>query len=222
MRTTIYSSVSHKLLSALVLTALVLAALPVMPAFAAGISVTTTTDEYTAAGSLCSLREAIVLTNNNAPHANDCTRGGVGNDDIITLQSGLTYGLSLAGAGGANVGDLDIGNAAGTSGNLTIQASGSTPAIIDAADIDRVLDVDAAGNYSLTLINIIVTNGNTTAQPTTTGGGISFAGTGTLTLINSTVSNNVATNAAGCGAGIYNNSAATVVITNSTIDGNTC
>ena len=220
MRTTIYSSVSHKVLTALVIAAMVLAALPVMPAFAAGISVTTTTDEFTSAGAQCSLREAIVLANNNGTTANDCTRSGIGDDDIITIKGGLTYVLSIT--SGTNAGDLDIGNAAGTSGSLTLQSDSSTPAIIDANDIDRVLDVDAMGNYSLTLINIIVTNGNTTGQATTAGGGISFAGTGTLTLIDSAVTSNIATNAAGCGAGIYNNSAATVVITNSTIDGNTC
>jgi CSLREA domain-containing protein len=222
MRTTIYSSVSHKVLTAMVITAMVLAALPIRPAFAASISVNTTTDEFTSVGTSCSLREAIVLANNNGVSANDCTRTDVGADDIITLQSGQTYTLSIAGAGGATVGDLDIGNAAGTSGNLTIQASSDTPATIDASDIDRVLDVSAGGNYNLTLINIIVTNGNTTGQSTTTGGGISFAGTGTLTLINSAVTSNVATNSAGCGGGIYNNSAATVILTDSTINGNTC
>jgi len=223
MRNKIFSSVSHRFLSTLMLAVMVLAILPAMPAYAAGetITVTTTDDEFTSTppSTGCSLREAIVLANNNAASANDCTRTAVDNDDIIELQSGSTYTLTRPNPG-TNAGDLDIGNA--TSGNLTIQASGSTPAIIDAADIDRVLDVDALGNYSLTLINIIVTNGNTTGQTTTVGGGISFAGTGTLTLINSAVTSNIATNAAGCGAGIYNNSAATVVITNSTIDGNIC
>jgi CSLREA domain-containing protein len=218
MRTTIYSSVSHKVFTAMVITAMVLAALPIRPAFAASITVNTTTDEFTSVGTSCSLREAIVLANNNGTSANDCIRTDVGNDDIITLQSGQTYQLSIVGTGGATFGDLDIGNAAGTSGNLTIQASSDTPAIIDANDIDRVLDVDAGGNYSLTLINIIITNGNTTGQSTTTGGGISFAGTGTLTLINSSVTSNVATKGAGCGGGIFNNSAAAVVLTYSTID----
>jgi CSLREA domain-containing protein len=201
---------------------LVFAAMPIRPAFAASISVNTTTDEYTSVGTSCSLREAIVLANNNGTSANGCTRSGAGDDDIITLQSGSTYTLSIAGSGGTSIGDLDIGNAAGTSGNLTIQASSDTPATIDANDIDRVLDVNAAGNYSLTLINIIVTNGNTTGQSTTTGGGISFAGTGTLTLINSAVTSNIAAGVSGCGGGIYNNSTATVVIIDSTISGNTC
>src|SRR5688572_7737251 len=222
MRTTTYSSVIHKLLTTMVVAAMVMVALPIRPAYAASLTVNTTTDEFTSVGTQCSLREAIVLANNNGTSANDCTRTDIGDDDIITLQSGSTYTLSLAGAGGATIGDLNIGNAAGTSGNLTIQASSSTPAIIDANDIDRVLNVDAMGNYSLTLINIIVTNGNTTGQSITTGGGIRFSGTGTLTLINSAVTSSVATNTAGCGGGIYNNSAATVILTDSTIDGNTC
>src|SRR5215210_998180 len=162
MHTKIFSSVSQKLFTAMVITAMVLAALPAMPAYAAStITVTTTTDEFTPEGTDCSLREAIVLTNNNGTSANNCTRDGVDIDDIIVLQSGLTYTLSRIGPG-TNTGDLSVGHTSGTSGNLTIQASGSTPAIIDANGIDRVFDVGAAGNPSLTLINIIVTNGDTT------------------------------------------------------------
>ncbi|HXQ33287.1 MAG TPA: CSLREA domain-containing protein, partial [Anaerolineales bacterium] len=224
MRNTIYSSVPHKLLTALVIISMVMVALPVTMAHAAStISVTTTDDEFTGAGNKCSLREAIALANSNASNANDCSRiGGIDADDIILLESGSTYTLTIAGVGGTSVGDLDVGDSGGASGNLTIETTGVAPATIDGNDLDRVLDVDAIGNPSLTLNNIIVTNGNTTGLATTTGGGISFAGTGTLTLTNSTVSNNVSANAAGCGGGIYNNSAATVVITDSTISGNTC
>ena len=74
---------------------------------------------------------------------------------------------------------------------LTIQASSTTPAIIDANDIDRVLDVAAAAG-NLTFSCLTVQNGNATGQATTTGGGISFGSTATLTLTNSTVSSNIA------------------------------
>ena len=233
MRNTIVSSFSQKFFSALAIIAVVLVALPAAPAYAAEtITVTTTTDEFTPDNpAQCSLREAIDLANSNLASKNDCTRGNnIDADDIIVLQSGLTYTLTRTGAGGTSVGDLDIGDTSADSGNLTIQASGSTPAIIDASGLalaaipmpDRVLDVDAAGNNSLTLTNITVTNGDTTGQATTTGGGIGFAGTGTLTLTNSTVSSNISASAAGCGGGIHNNSAANIIITNSTIDGNSC
>ncbi|MCI0553760.1 MAG: CSLREA domain-containing protein [Anaerolineae bacterium] len=234
MRTTIYSSVPHKLLTALLIISMVLVALPVTAAYAdSTITVTTTSDEFDGSGPTpCSLREAIALANNPDPNVlslNDCTRAfSADPNDTIVLQSGFTYTLTLPGAGGTSVGDLDIGDSSGLSGNLTIEASGSTPAIIDASGLalggipDRVLDVDAPGDPSLTLINIIVTNGDTTGQATTAGGGISFDGLGTLTLINSTVSDNVSASDAGCGGGIFNNSAATVVITDSTISGNSC
>ena len=116
------------------------------------------------------------------------------------------------------------GDAGARQWHLT-SASGATPAIIDGSGLTttaRVLDVDEIGNYRLTLIGITVTGGNTTGQATTTGGGISFAGTGTLTLTNSSVLNNISAGASGCGGGIYNNSAATVIITDSTIQGNSC
>src|SRR5215510_182633 len=161
MHTKIVSSFSHKFVTALVVTSMVMVALPVFPAFAASsITVTTTTDENTAVGTLCSLREAIILANSNAAHYGDCIRSGTGADDTIVLQSGLTYNLTISGPGGTNQGDLDIGDGSGLSGNLIIQAGGSTPAIIDASGLttpDRVLDVDAAGNPSLTLMGIKLT-----------------------------------------------------------------
>ena len=48
-------SVSYKFLTALAITAMVLAALPAKPAFAASITVNTTTDENTGVGTICSL-----------------------------------------------------------------------------------------------------------------------------------------------------------------------
>ncbi|HET9908415.1 MAG TPA: choice-of-anchor Q domain-containing protein [Anaerolineales bacterium] len=227
MRKTINSSVPHKLLTALVILSMVMVALPATTAFAAGstISVTTTDDEYDGGPlNVCSLREAIALANHpTALTLNDCSRSVAGPDDEIVLQSGQTYLLDRTGAGGTSEGDLDIGDNSGLSGNLTISTTGSAPATINGNGTDRVFDVGAAGNPGLTLNNIIVTNGNTTGLlSSTTGGGISFAGTGTLSLINSTVSNNVSASSTGCGGGIYNNSAATVVITDSTISGNSC
>ena len=216
MRTTIFSSVPHKFLTALAVIAMVLAALPAMSAHAASITVTTTTDELTTDGN-CSLREAILNANNNGSGGHpDCT-GGSGADTII-LTSGSTYTLSLAGAG-TSAGDLDIDDI--TNAALTIQASSTTPAIIDGGDIDRVLDV-ALGSGNVTLNNITIQNGNTTGQATTSGGGISFGSNAILTLTNSSVLSNIAANAGQCGAGIYNNTAATINITNSTIADNTC
>jgi CSLREA domain-containing protein len=206
------SSSFNKFVTAIVILALLLVARPISSAFAASITVDILTDEN-ANNATCSLREAIIAANLNAAYFG-CEYTGTGPDDVITLTSGSTYTLSIVGSNEVQ-GDLDIGGV--TSGNLTIQASGSTNATIDANDINRVMEVDALGNTSLTLINITVTDGNAPD-----GAGISFAGTGTLTLNNSEVSDNTATGGANCGAGIYNDSLAMVNIVNSTIKGNSC
>jgi CSLREA domain-containing protein len=214
MRTTSFTStVFSKFLNALAILALAMVALPVMPASAATITVNTTLDDN-ANNALCSLREAIIAANNNAAY-NGCAYVGTGPDDIITLTSGTTYTLSIIGPD-EDEGDLDVGNAMGTSGNLTIQASGTTNAIIDANQINRVIEDDVS-DTDLTLSHITITGG---LSPD--GAGIYFSGNGTLTLMNSAVIGNVATGGANCGAGIYNASEATINIENSTFEGNSC
>jgi CSLREA domain-containing protein len=214
MRVIIFSSLFSKLLTAIAIIAVVLAALPVMPVHAESIKVNTSVDELTTNGS-CSLREAIINANNDGPPPPpypDCAMG-TGADTII-LQSGTTYTLSLVGSTHLG-GDLDIVDVDG----LTIQANGDTPAIINANGIDRVMET-TTGTGPLTLVGITITNGN--AAGGGRGGGILYASNAALTLVNSTISNNVATNNAACGAGIYNGSSATVTISNSTFDGNSC
>src|SRR5215216_4131422 len=95
MRTTSFSSAPYRFLTALALVAMVLAALPAMPAYAAGITVNTSTDENINNAN-CSLREAIIAANNDMVH-NGCSAGS--GADVITLASGSTYLLSLAGTG---------------------------------------------------------------------------------------------------------------------------
>jgi CSLREA domain-containing protein len=215
MHKTAFSSQFSKFVSATAILALVLAGLPVMSASAASITVNITTDEYLD-NTNCSLREAIIAANTNGPFFG-CTNTGTGTDDIITLASGSTYTLTRIGTSSTQ-GDLDVGNPDGTGGNLTIQTSGPTNAIIDATAVsNRVMEVDANGNTDLTLIHITLTGGNSPD-----GAGLYFAGDGTLTLNNSTVSGNTATGESNCGAGVFNSSLATVVINNSTIESNTC
>jgi CSLREA domain-containing protein len=208
------SSLTNKFFTAILIMTLMVVALPATPAFAASITVNTTVDEN-ANNASCSLREAIIAANNNATY-NGCTYTGSDPDDVITLTSGLTYTLSIVG-NGATEGDLDVGNPLGTSGNLTIQASGSTNAIIDANDINRVIELDSPTPISLTLNHITITNGNSPD-----GGGIYAMGNHTLNLMDSTVSSNVATGADNCGAGIYDVDDGHINIVNSTIADNTC
>ena len=94
---------------------------------------------------------------------------------------------------------------------------GATNAIIDANDINRVIELDSPAPISLTLVNITVTNGNSPD-----GAGIYAGGNHTLALMNSTVSSNVATGANNCGAGIYDVDDGNINIINSTIADNTC
>jgi CSLREA domain-containing protein len=214
MRTTSFSSVSYRFLAALAVIAMVLAALPVMPAYAASITVETTVDELTADGN-CSLREAVINSNNNFATHPDCTAGSNAAVDVITLTGGQTYTLSLTGVSASQTGDLDLSDTAG----LTIQSSNTTQAIITANGIDRVLDVAATGG-NVTLNYITLTNGAPTSG--TTGGGINFGSNGTLNITNSVISNNTAPSTTSCGAGLFNNTAATVNITNSTFENNDC
>ena len=209
-----FSSFFNKFATATAILALMLAALPVMPVSAASITVNITSDEYLD-NTDCSLREAIIAADLNTSFFG-CTYTGTGPNDIITLASGSTYILTRTGTSSTQ-GDLDVGHTVG--GDLTIQASGSTNAIIQQTAVNnRVMEVEPTGNVSLTLIHVTLTGGSSS----TDGGGIAFGGDGTLTLNNVTVSGNTAAGTGNCGGGIFNSSLATVVINNSTIENNTC
>ena len=101
---------SSERLLRLVLSSLLLAAmtllLPPPVAHAAAINVTTTLDEYGAAGAGCSLREAIQAANTDAAFGG-CTAGN--SADTINLPAG-TYTLTRAGVDEDSnaTGDLDV------------------------------------------------------------------------------------------------------------------
>lgn len=174
----------------------------------------------------CSLREAIIAANTNA------------GADTITLPSG-TYTLTLTGTEENNgtTGDLDITD------DVTITGSGATNPIIDANEIDRVVDItdpsftgiaieisgvtlqrgsiaDSGGGVfvrsgnTLTLTNSIVQNNRSSGGDG--GGGIYVQGSSSLALVNSSIISNTSIVR---GGGIVNNNVLTVV--NSTISGNT-
>ncbi len=192
-------SFGNKLLAALMVVMLAVAALPVGPAYAATFTVSKTADTNDGTCDAdCSLREALVAAN--------ATAGA----DIITLVSGSTYTFSLAGAGedASATGDLDVTDAAG----VTINTSGAGAAIINANSIDRVLDVRPGA--ALTLNNINVTNGSVGAN----GGGLLMAGA-SLTITNGSVSNNLTT--AGNDGGAIYVSAGTVTINGTSFTNNT-
>ena len=162
------------------------------PAYAATFTVTKTADTNDGVcDGDCSLREAIGAANAAA------------GADTITVPAG-TYTLSIAGTGeDANAtGDLDI------SDDLTINGASAATTIVDGGALDRIFEI-VAGN-TVEIADVTVRNGSVGA---TTGGGINNRGT--LTLNNSTVSDNSSVH----GGGIVNNG--TMTINNSTISGNT-
>ena len=153
-------------------------------AHAANLAVTTTVDELNSDGD-CSLREAIRAANTDVA-VDACTAGS--GADVITLPAG-TYTLTIAGAGedAAATGDLDITD------DLTINGAPAVSTIIDGGGIDRVLEVHPGATVQVN--GVTVRNGN----PGGNGGGI--FNQGTLTLMESTVTNNTG---ASFGGGIKN------------------
>ncbi len=180
----------------------------------------------------CSLREAITSANNDAPPfmaAGECAAGAV--SDVVTLPTGH-FVLSRTGPpddANAN-GDLDVLGA-----GLTIRGQGPGSTTIDANRIDRVFDV-LAGRVA-TLEGVTVTGGQapkgaTGANvfgPTETqargedggpgepGGGIRNAGT--LTITDSTISDNRAGDGGDGGLGHGGDGTTTATGTNGAFGG---
>lgn len=181
-------------------------AVTVTPARAASIVVNTNADNVVVDG-LCTLREAITNANNNAVTNPDCTAGF--GADTITFAGDYTITLT------SQLPDV--------TSTITINGNGATKTIIQASTCNpvtlpggctpatyRVFVVANGGN--LTLDKLSVQHGKTTGN----GGGVSIDFGGTLTVTNSTFSNNTATN---FGGGIFNNGD-TLTVTNSVFSGN--
>ncbi|MEX2555968.1 MAG: choice-of-anchor Q domain-containing protein [Actinomycetota bacterium] len=198
---------------------------PSAPA-ATTLTVNTLEDELNTDGD-CSLREAITAANTNA--AVDACGAGSG-ADTIDLPTGI-YGLAIAGTGedASATGDLDITE------DLTITGDGAATTVIDANDLDRVVHVsggvvaisdvtitdgtlgagDNGGgiiNTATLHLNRVVVTGNTADDV----GGVSNYIGGTMTVVDSTISDNISNSDAG---GFYNTGSLT--ISGSTISGNT-
>lgn len=126
-------------------------------------TVTTFNDVIDANDGVLSLREAIIAANAHA------------GADTVELAAG-TYTLSIDGAGEdlCATGDLDV------SQDLAIHGAGQTATIIDANQIDRVLDVVSSG-AGLTVQGLTIQNGKTPNSEASDGGGIQSAGPLTLT-----------------------------------------
>lgn len=146
-------------------------ALPLLPApvaHAADIVVTTTSDEVNTDGD-CSLREAILAANLDTP-VDACPAGN--GADTLSLPAG-TFTLSLIGTGenlGAT-GDLDLTQ------SITLIGAGRDATIVDAAELDRVVDV--IGNITVVVTDLTLTGGY---SPVESGGAVQVRN-GNLTLL---------------------------------------
>ena len=170
---------------------------------AALISVDTAADVVAVDG-FCSLREAVIAANTNAP-VFECAHDGSTGMDLIVLGVPGPYVLAIPGTGEDNAatGDLDILD------DVTLGGGG---AIIDANTLDRVFDVMSA---TLVISNTTVQNGYITD---TVGGGIRSIN-GELWLAGSAVLSNTAATALGgpggvFGGGIYSSGIVTITRSN--------
>ena len=152
-----------------------------------------------------SRREAIGLAN-----------GSIGTNTITFAASLFTGGLAST---VLRLGELAI------SESVTINGPGQTLLSINANQLSRVLNVIGGTQIDVTLAGLTLTGGRTTASNasfsdnTHSGGGIRFDSTGTLTLTNSTVSENSTEGGSADGGGIFASTGA-VTLTNSTVSGN--
>lgn len=125
---------------------------------AATITVSTTDDVVDGNDGECSLREAVLAANKNAPSgdgAGECPAGSDSETDVITLANNQTYVLSIAGMNEnkAATGDLDIvNNTAAVDVRFVVAEDGN--ATISADGIDRVLHIIEA-SVELTQVSLI-------------------------------------------------------------------
>ncbi|MEM9772236.1 MAG: choice-of-anchor D domain-containing protein [Cyanobacteria bacterium P01_D01_bin.73] len=142
------------------------------------------------------------------------------NDGVITLREAI----NAANAAGTDdviefapsVGTINLGGMSldidDNAGDLTIRGNVQNPVIIDGSATDRVIEINnLGGGRNVTIERLTIRNGNTGGN----GGGIFNNSTGTVTIIDSTISGSTAAN----GGGIHSQNGNVNVI-NSTISGN--
>jgi len=171
---------------------LILGPVGIRPAYAAGLTVDSLADIVAADGA-CTLREAIINANNDDQSGStDCIAGSGADTITFSVDGTITLGSTLP----------EIGS------EITINGAGQS-ITLSGNNAVRVMLVNASGTLNLNVVTIA----EGTTDPFEDGGAI--LNNGTLTVSNSTFSNNSADAA---GGGIANNNTATV--TNSTFSGN--
>lgn len=181
-------------LTALVVTLTFNLAITAPPVYAANLTVNSTSDTITAEDGLCTLREAII----NANTDNDTTGG-----DCIAGSGADTISFSITGA-------ITLGSILpNITTDITISGPDAADLILDGNEAVSILTVVSTGTLNLeklTITNVL-----------SSGFGAIRNNGGTVTVTDSTFSNNTSRYA---GGGIYNNFNGSVTITNSTFSGN--
>jgi CSLREA domain-containing protein len=181
------------------------------PAWAETITVTTTTDEQTTNGT-CSLREAIEAANTNTV-VDACVAGSATENDVINfaLPGTAPWTVNLT----AELPPL--------ASNIEIDGPGADQLTVRRADtaVDNFRIFTVSGDTTVvTISGMTISNGNAVGDPGVSdfGGGILNQDDGTLTVTDSTISDNTAD---GDGGGIDNDGEGNLTVTGSTISGNT-
>lgn len=186
----------------------ILAILSSASAHAATIHVNTTADQISDTGS-CSLREAIIAANTNAPSGatnGECPSGNSGSPDSIVIPAGV-YALTRTGGDNTAVGgDLDILQ------SLNLIGAGRDVTIIEGGAIgERVLHVLNPAN-AVSASKLTLRNGTSTGS----GGGVAVFADGGFTLSDVRLNSN----AAEYGGGLYAAATTSVTLTRVRIDDN--
>ena len=128
----------------------------------------------------------------------------------------ITYALSEANPGDTIEvsGTIDDNPTVNIPVTIT-QMSGGNPAVLDGGTNGSALVIASKQGIEVTLDGLMLENGQSNA-----GGGIAIYGNSTLTVTDSVISGNTASNG-GQGGGIYNAANSTVNIVDSTVSGNT-
>ncbi|MFN8434635.1 MAG: sortase [Anaerolineales bacterium] len=209
-----------------------MAILPVRPAYAATITVTTTTDVIAVNGA-CSFREAFQNARNDNGANADCA-AGTGNDTIVFNINAASPTITLASAlpqvddgDGLTIDGTNL-NAAG--GNVTISSGGvfrifnitaGTTTIRDITLSNGQVDgsggaIQKNGGTNLIIDNVIFDNNRTVTTNTNDGGAI-FQVDGNLTITNSRFTSNSTRD----DGGAISFTGTTLTITNSVFSSNT-
>ena len=169
-----------------------------MPVEAALITVTSNADTSGANSSSCTLRDAILSANtNSAVSGSSCTAGA--GDDIIEFSNSLANQRIT----------LSLGELPEITSGISINGLGQNETLIDANNRSRIFTISLGG--SLTVHELTLTNGSSDL------GGAIRASNGSLTINNSKLNNNYASNSGGA---IDTSTGASVTITNSIISNN--